>query len=58
MSLERLRVFLYLLMRDTVVPGEVERMICEAEQSRGVAVYSNEYLARYAEELAARLVGP
>ena len=55
MAVERLRAFLYLLMRDVVVPGEVERLVIEAEKVR-VAIYSNGHLASYAEELVGRLV--
>jgi len=53
-----LQCFLYLLMRDTVVPGEVERLVREAEKGTnhmGVPTYSNSYLSEYAHELSERL---
>lgn len=50
----RLQAFLYLLMRDSVVPGEVERLVREAEKNTDM-VYSNTYLAGYAEHLGRRL---
>lgn len=55
----RLAAFLYLLMRDDVVPGRVEKLVLETEREEGVAFdlsdYTNKHLAEYAEELAKRL---
>ena len=36
---EETKAFLYLLMRDTVVPGEVERLVREAERCYDGSVY-------------------
>lgn len=50
--------FLYLLMRDAVPCGEVEAIVQELEEDdaeRGLVVYTNGHLARYAHELAGRL---
>jgi hypothetical protein len=52
--------FLYTLMRDHIPPGDVERLVCEAvdnyERSpQEPNLYSNGWLARYAEDLAKRL---
>jgi len=52
---EETKAFLYLLMRDTVVPGEVERLVREAERCYDGSVYSNSHLAAYAKEVARRL---
>lgn len=51
----KLQCFLYLLMRDTAVPGEVERLVGEIEKGYN-PVFSNGHLADYAAELAARLM--
>ena len=53
----RLQGFLYMLMRDAVVPGEVERMVRDVEKSAHPA-FSNVHLAAYADELARRLSQP
>ena len=48
--------FLYLLMRDELVPGKVARLIKKSETTKGKTVwYSNKHLANYAVELARRL---
>lgn len=53
-----LAAFLYVLMRDHVVPGEVERIVSDLEDVSSVGGYSfsNEHLERYAKELERRLV--
>lgn len=52
--MNRLQVFMYLLMRDVVVPGEVERLVRLAERTDG-PVFSNLHVALYAKQLADRL---
>jgi hypothetical protein len=51
---ERLVIFLYLLMRDSLVTGEVERLMSEANIDK-TPVFSATHLENYARELAARL---
>lgn len=46
--------FLYELMRDELVPGKVEQLV-QNSQSSDDAVYTNGWLAKYAEDLANRL---
>jgi len=54
--MEKLKEFLYLLMRDEVVPGAVEQLVRQAENTGTEhVVYTNKGLAQYAEELAKRL---
>ena len=53
----RLQGFLYMLMRDAVVPGEVERMVRDVEKGAH-PVFSNVHLVAYADELARRLSQP
>lgn len=50
----RLVSFLYDLMRDHLPPGKVEALIREAEDEPDI-VYTNGWLALYAEDLANRL---
>lgn len=45
--------FLYELMRDHVLPGDVERLTLDAMNQP--VLYTNGYLAKYAEDIAARL---
>jgi len=52
----KLKVFLYLLMLDTTVPGEVERIVAMAEKNADPK-FLNAHLAAYAEELSKRLLG-
>lgn len=48
--------FLYDLLRDHVRPGDLERLVRDAEQGQNKTfVLTNGYLGEYAEELAARL---
>lgn len=47
--------FLYELMRDHVVPGEVERLVQSSPKTD--TVFTNGWLALYAKDLAARLRG-
>lgn len=48
--------FLYVLLRDHVQPGDLEKIVQDDEQSEGeYFVLTNGYLAQYAEELAMRL---
>ncbi len=50
----RLVSFLYELMRDHLPPGKVEELIRSSEKDPDV-LYTNGWLARYAEDLAYRL---
>lgn len=52
----RLVHFLYVLLRDKVHPGVVERIVQDTEQTRGACNYSNEHLEGYAHEIADRLL--
>lgn len=52
-----LTALLYTLMRDLVVPGEVERLVRDLEARPGPYDYSNRHLASYAGELADRIRG-
>jgi hypothetical protein len=51
----KLQSFLYLLLRDHVVAGEVEKLVIEVEAHPGPNTFSNPYLESYAKELSARL---
>jgi len=57
MKMDKLVCFLYLLMRDELPTGVVERLIAEVERPKGKLSfsYSSLELAKYAEMLAARL---
>lgn len=50
----RLVSFLYQLMRDHVTPGIVEKLLAESEDEPNV-LYTNGWLAKYAEDVANRL---
>jgi hypothetical protein len=53
--------FLYILMRDEVTPGAVERLVVDhVEKAKGskLVTYSNVHLAAYARELARRILSP
>ncbi len=51
-----LKAFLYLLLRDELPAGVVEKLVVQVESSKGqIQLFSNEPLANYAEELAFRL---
>ncbi len=53
---EALVAFLYVLIRDEVVPGSIERIMESHIQGRNAPrVYSNPHLEAYARELAGRL---
>lgn len=52
---ERLVGFLYILLRDHVPAGVLERLVAEEEQTRPPYQFSNGWLAQYAKDLAARL---
>lgn len=55
---ERLVVFLYVLLRDELVPGAVEQIMQSHVEGRGRDMqrsYSNPHLEAYARELAGRL---
>ncbi len=56
-NLPALKQFLYILMRDEVVPGKIERIITEhLEKAIGKDLeYSNEDLAHYAEKLVDKI---
>lgn len=45
--------FLYELMRDYLTPGKVEELVRNSQD--GPFLYTNGYLAKYAEDLANRL---
>jgi len=59
MDNKKLVNFLYLLMRDTLPCGEVEKLTADTEKahanSPGNFIYSNEFLWRYSRILAKRL---
>ena len=56
---DRLVAFMYLLMRDSITPGEAERLTLEAEKTDigpyRKEDYTNKHLAKYAVELGRRL---
>lgn len=58
-TVEPIVVLLYLLMRDDLPAGRLERLVCELEQDRKFGSdgwkLSNGYLTGYAEELAERI---
>lgn len=47
--------FLYTLMRDHCIPGIIEGIVRELEDSNGTAVFTNGWMAQYAEDLAKRI---
>jgi hypothetical protein len=56
--MDKLKFFLYLLIRDELPCGKVERMVSAIEKIKGVerdVIYSNSELAQYAASLAERL---
>lgn len=56
-SNKKLVTFLYLLMRDELVCGKVERVIFEIEKcNKKEQLFTNGWLARYADNLASRLL--
>jgi hypothetical protein len=46
--------FLYVLLRDELPAGKVEELVRSVE-GRGMVMYTNGWLAKYAEDLASRL---
>lgn len=53
---DRLQSFLYVLMRDHVTPGVIEELIDEDIGYHGQDIlYTNGWLAKYAEDVAKRL---
>lgn len=53
-STDKLTNFLYLLMRDELTCGFVEKLIRESEKKKEI-LFTNGYLAAYAELLSERL---
>ena len=51
---DNLVAFLYLLMRDHVVPAKIEKLVMNFSD-KDTWVLSNGYLAEYAEDIVARL---
>src|SRR5258708_6977142 len=64
MNPEKLTPFLYVLMRDHLVPGDIEAIVAEHCEHHwrpgrdGLAQFSNPHLEAYARELADRLAKP
>lgn len=56
MTHEKLVGMLYILMRDDLVPGRVEKLVQDGENHPPPYKFSNPHLEAYARELAARLV--
>lgn len=52
----RLVAFLYHLLRDHLPAGVVEELVRETTEAEETGLYSNGYLARYAEDIAKRLL--
>jgi hypothetical protein len=53
--------FLYLLLRDEITPGHLEEILKkmsnpETEQLEGASMYTNGWIAKYAENIALRLL--
>jgi hypothetical protein len=57
MENDKLVIFLYLLMRDELPIGKVENLLQHVEKAGNAqrALFSGEFLAAYAKEMAARL---
>lgn len=53
---DKLISFLYELMRDHIPPGVIEEICCNSINNCDT-IYTNGYLAKYAEDLATRLNG-
>ena len=54
--MQRLQTFLYVLMRDSVVSGEVERIMIQVKKiGKHRVVFSNKHLAAHAKSLVRRL---
>jgi hypothetical protein len=55
---DSLVAFLYIVLRDYLQPGAVEDILLRhIENHRGETVYSNGWLARYAQSIANRIRG-
>jgi hypothetical protein len=55
-SADPLVAFLYVVLRDHIQPGTIENiMLNHVEYTTGQSVYSNGWLAAYAQDLASRL---
>lgn len=53
---DRIECFLYLLLRDKLPAGQVEALVRESEKANDATItYSNPHLAKYAQDLAARM---
>lgn len=55
-SEDRLVHFFYLLCRDHIVPGEVERLIRQVEECKVEMHFTNGWIARYAQNLRDRMI--
>jgi len=55
---DRLVVFLYMLLRDRLSAGSLEGMISTMESEYGPQGLSNGWVAKYAEDVAERLLKP
>lgn len=54
----RVKSFFYLLLRDVVPFGVVEKILAELDQLRSEPTFSEEHMATYAETLMRRLMSP
>jgi hypothetical protein len=55
-SKKRLDMFLYLLLRECAIPcGEIETLVQKAENIDDEVLFSNKYLAGYAQNIRTRL---
>ena len=55
MDTQNLEMFLYLLIRDSVTMGEIERIMKQLHPN-DIPEFSNKYLAEYAKNLAERIL--
>lgn len=56
---ESLKHFFYLLLRDELPAGQVEKLMRQMEDGRGLDLkYSNKHVEGYASELANRMLKP
>lgn len=56
-SPDRLTSFLYDLMRDHLTPGQVEKLLLDCPWDGEETIYTNGWLALYAQDVADRLTG-
>lgn len=54
-SSSNLQYFLYLLLRDNLTSGSVEKLVRDATRDKASVLYCNGWLANYAADIAARL---